>query len=267
MNGLIIIENQGQRVLTTQQLAKSYGTEPRIINNNYLRNKERYTSKKHFFLIEGEELKKFKTTTPQIDESLLRVNKLYLWTEKGAMLHAKSVNTDKAWQVYDHLIDTYFRVKKMSLDLSQLSPELQMFKQIFDSVAKTQLEQKYLQQEITSVREEVAATTETIQNMKDTILTKDEDWRYSIKTILNKVAKNSNMNYQEVRIESYRSLEDRGRCKLSTRVGNLKRRLKETGATKTQINRACKLDVIENEPRLKEIYTVIVKEMSIKYVA
>jgi hypothetical protein len=34
---------------------------------------------------------------------------MMLWTEKGALLHAKSLNTDKAWDVYNELVDTYFR--------------------------------------------------------------------------------------------------------------------------------------------------------------
>ena len=34
-----------------------------------------------------------------------RTSHLYLWTEKGALLHAKSLNTDKAWEVYDYLVD------------------------------------------------------------------------------------------------------------------------------------------------------------------
>ena len=36
------------------------------------------------------------------------MNKLYLWTQKGAFLHAKSLNTDTAWKVYDRLVDDYF---------------------------------------------------------------------------------------------------------------------------------------------------------------
>ena len=39
-------------------------------------------------------------------------NKLYLWTERGALLHAKSINTDQAWEVYDRLVDFYFRAKE-----------------------------------------------------------------------------------------------------------------------------------------------------------
>lgn len=38
---------------------------------------------------------------------------LYLWTERGALLHAKSINTDKAWDVYEQLLDTYFRAQEM----------------------------------------------------------------------------------------------------------------------------------------------------------
>lgn len=112
MNNLEIIEHRNQRVLTTSQLAESYGTEAQIINNNFNRNRDRHHLGIHYIVLEGNQLKNFKTTN-QFDVSSNRVNKLYLWTEKGALLHAKSLNTDKAWEVYDVLIDTYFRVKEM----------------------------------------------------------------------------------------------------------------------------------------------------------
>ena len=51
----------------------------------------------------------------QVGKNALVANRaahLYLWTEKGALLHAKSLNTDKAWQVYDYLVDFYFRAKE-----------------------------------------------------------------------------------------------------------------------------------------------------------
>lgn len=41
-----------------------------------------------------------------------KIRTLYLWTEKGALLHAKSLNTDKAWQVYEFLVDNYFNPKQ-----------------------------------------------------------------------------------------------------------------------------------------------------------
>lgn len=44
-----------------------------------------------------------------------KARQYYLWTERGALLHAKSINTDKAWDVYEQLLDTYFRVQEMSM--------------------------------------------------------------------------------------------------------------------------------------------------------
>lgn len=106
MNELTVTEYKNVRVLTTQQIAEAYEADVKVISNNFNRNKERYIEGKHFICLEGEELKIFKTNH-HFDESS-RINKLYLWTEKGAFLHAKSLNTDKAWEVYDRLVDEYF---------------------------------------------------------------------------------------------------------------------------------------------------------------
>lgn len=110
MENLRVTENRCQRVLTTQQIAEAYGTETDSITKNFNRNKDRYIAGKHYICLEGEELKNFKTNG-QIDLSS-KINKLYLWTEKGAFLHAKSLNTDKAWEVYDRLVDEYFSKKE-----------------------------------------------------------------------------------------------------------------------------------------------------------
>lgn len=106
MNELTVTEYKNVRVLTTQQIAEAYEADVKVISNNFNRNKERYIEGRHFICLEGEELKIFKTNH-HFDESS-RINKLYLWTEKGAFLHAKSLNTDKAWEVYDRLVDEYF---------------------------------------------------------------------------------------------------------------------------------------------------------------
>jgi ORF6C domain/ORF6N domain len=122
MSDLTIIEHNNQRVLTTAQLAESYGTDNERIQVNFNRNKDRYKEGKHFILLEGGELKEFKTTY-QNDKSLLRVNKLYLWTEKGAWLHAKSLNTDQAWDAYEMLVDEYYNIKEQSV---QQPPSLEL---------------------------------------------------------------------------------------------------------------------------------------------
>lgn len=107
MNNLTVTEYKNIRVLTTQQIAEAYGTDTKIISKNFSRNKERYIEGKHFICIEGEEKREF-VNRRQIDDGSKNAKTLYLWTEKGAFLHAKSLNTDKAWEVYDRLVDEYF---------------------------------------------------------------------------------------------------------------------------------------------------------------
>lgn len=119
MNELKITEFNKIRVLTTQQIAEAYGTDSKVISNNFNRNKERYVDGKHFVCLKGEEKRIF-VDHHQIDDASKKANKLYLWTEKGAFLHAKSLNTDEAWAVYENLVDTYFNRKKPLTALEQL---------------------------------------------------------------------------------------------------------------------------------------------------
>lgn len=111
MNELAVTEYKEIRVLTTQQIADAYGTNADVISRNFSNNKERYTEGKHYICLKGDELREAKANG-KIYGLQQNANKFYLWTEKGAFLHAKSLNTDKAWEVYDHLVDTYFNRKK-----------------------------------------------------------------------------------------------------------------------------------------------------------
>lgn len=108
MNELQITEYKNIRVLTTQQIAEAYGTDSKTISYNFNHNKERYIDGKHFVCLSGDELRAFR----EIHDLPNNLNKLYLWTEKGAFLHAKSLNTDTAWEVYDRLVDNYFEKPK-----------------------------------------------------------------------------------------------------------------------------------------------------------
>ena len=137
MQNLFVIESRGQRVLTSAQIADCYNTTVDCIKQNFHANRNRYIEGKHYIALTGNELREFKNKVripdPVKNESKNEVRiphsaeikaryqfntqfkyakSLYLWTEKGALLHAKSLNTDKAWEVYDYLVDFYFRVKE-----------------------------------------------------------------------------------------------------------------------------------------------------------
>lgn len=120
-----VVEVRGIRVLTTKQLAEAYGTDQWRIRENFKRNRRRYTEGKHFIKLEGRELKAWKERVqnapiPEKEKGALEFQTILkgaksanLWTERGALLHAKSINTDQAWEVYDRLVDFYFRAKEV----------------------------------------------------------------------------------------------------------------------------------------------------------
>lgn len=165
-------------------------------------------------------------------------------------------NNEQGSRARKYFIEVEKRLKNLRMDISQLSPELQMFHALFESQAKTQLQ-------LVETQKQLASVTETIETMQETFLQRDEDWRKSINSMLNGAAFRSGSEYRNLRTESYRILEERAHCDLSARLRNLTKRLEDNGATKTQLKEANKMDVIETDPRLKEIYTTIVKEMSI----
>lgn len=121
---LTVINQFGQRVLTTQQLAESFGTNSDRISKNYSENKDRYIDGKHFVKLEGEKLKDFKNDFRNSELVHKQASVLYLWTEKGTWLHAKSLNTNQAWDAYEMLVDEYYRFKDLTNQLEVSKKEI-----------------------------------------------------------------------------------------------------------------------------------------------
>lgn len=248
MNSLQIIEHQNQRVLTTALLAESFGTESDRISKNFSENRERFTEGKHFFKLDGDSLLHFRNSEPQIEiSSMTRI--LYLWTEKGAWMHAKSLNTDQAWAAYELLVDHYYTMIKAVALEDLIIMQAQSVKELKNQVAR--------------LESTVIDSNNTISAIQETFLQRDEDWRKSMNSMLNAAAYRGGGNYRDLRADSYKALEERAHCDLDKRLRNLVERLERSGATKTQLKNTSRMDVIEVDPRLKEIYSSIVKEISI----
>ena len=105
---LQIIEYRGQRVVTTEQLAAGYGTDVNNITVNYHRNQGRFTEGKHYFDVQGEELRKMKNWVSLSNAVGKRARNLRLWTERGAANHAKMLETDQAWGYHEDLVEFSF---------------------------------------------------------------------------------------------------------------------------------------------------------------
>lgn len=118
-------------------------------------------------------------------------------------------------------------------------------------------------EQFVNMEKRVEQMEDTVTTIQETFLRKDADWRKSVNATLNKAAFKLGGQYRDLRNRSYEILEQRGRCDLNKRLRNLLDRLEQQGATKTQIDKTSKMDVIEQDARLKEIYSTIVKELAI----
>ena len=105
---------KGTPVVTTESLAQAYDVEAKQIRQNFANNSKRFTEGKHFYSLSGNDLKEFKNYVENFDLVHLdkRARHFTLWTERGAARHAKMLNSDKAWDMFELLEETFFRVAK-----------------------------------------------------------------------------------------------------------------------------------------------------------
>ena len=113
MNELTVLEHNNIRVMTTEQLAEAYGCAPKQIQQNFSNNRVRFIAGKHFFVLEGQDLQTFRLQVENIELQISpKTRHLYLWTERGAARHSKMLGTERAWDVFEQLEDSYFKVAK-----------------------------------------------------------------------------------------------------------------------------------------------------------
>ena len=173
---------------------------------------------------------------------------------------------DKGKQVRKYFIQVEEKYKQTAININQLSPELQMFNQIFQQVAKTELEQKKLAERADQQEKNMKTIIDTFKGTDSDVGT--EKW---VNRCISKIAESEDFSYSfgnkyaAARNESYRRLSDRAGCRLDQQLRNAISRAEERGCTKAQTNQINKLSVIMQNKRLKDIYVSVIKEMMIAY--
>lgn len=262
MNKLTPINYENQRIITTKVLAEQFGTEETNIQKNFNNNEKRFIEGKHYYKLEGQILRDFKNSLPnEIQEPLKFAPKLILWTDRGAARHAKILDTDEAWEVYEDLEENYFNPKNVQpLNTSELSPELQMFGNLYKAIANQELEQK-------KIKAEIEDTKNQLQGIRGIVAINSKDWKNDCKNLITKIAyKLGGIEHiQDVYKEVYSTLDKRLGTKLQVRLTNKRRRMADEGVCKSKRDKLNYISVIEDDKKLIEGYIAIVKELSIKY--
>lgn len=169
-------------------------------------------------------------------------------------------NGAKAEEARDYFTTLEERVKQKVIDLNQLSPELQMFQKIFNSVAEQQLEQKRQAEQLNHVEQRV-------ESIREVVALDTTSWRDDTGNILRKISMElgGGQAYSQVRAESYELLSKRMGVNLKQRLTNKRRRMADEGICKSTRDKLSYVDIIAEDKKLIEGYTAIVKEMAIRY--
>ena len=155
MKQILPLDYKSRRIMTTKILAEAYGTKEDNIQKNFSRNEDRFEEGKHYFKLEGQELKNFKDSLPTESlEPLKFAPVLYLWTDRGAARHAKILDTDQAWNVYEQLEDNYFNPTSLRIPTG-MSKELQ-------AIFMLDNKQQQLENQINNVKVDVTALKDSM---------------------------------------------------------------------------------------------------------
>lgn len=123
-------------------------------------------------------------------------------------------------------------------------------------------------QSVKELKGQVQQLNGTIGNIKEAVISKPDNWREGIRHKLNVIAQAIGHDmFREIRAESYKLLEQRAGVLLERRLDNKRARMIKEGMSKTAITNTRKIDIIDEDKKLREIYGKIVSEYLIKYVA
>lgn len=147
-----------------------------------------------------------------------------------------------------------------------LSPTMQTLYLMLDEIAETQREVGKVKDTANLAIIKADNVQKDVDNIKTTIFTAIDsiknsvNWRKEINRMNREIAAIRNVNYSDVWNGEYDELDARARCSVKSRLKNLIQRTGNIGKPK-----CCKLDVVERDPKLKEIFTIIVAENYARY--
>lgn len=189
-------------------------------------------------------------------DSYGRDQKVYYMNRDGFSFLVMGFTGSKAREFKLAYIDQFNKMEKRineQLDTSLLSPELQMFNALGKALAKQEMATKQLENKLDGITD--------IMSMES------KDWRKEANATIRKIAfkLGGPDKISEIANESYDRLENKARCNLSIRLENRRKNMIAQGLGKTSVKNLNRLDIIEEDHRLKEIYVTVVKSMALKY--
>lgn len=261
-----IKEYKGKRVVTFKDIDMVHERPDGTARKRFSDNRNHFVENEDYFIVKPQDLENIgmsEKRTSGIEEVNNRGTALI--TEQGYLMLVKSFTDDLAWEVQRKLVSSYFNVHQSVND--QLSPELQALQGLLNQMVQKELDDKERDKQIAIAQETAQKAIETTNSIKEAVKPVLDNWRDEINVKFNRIQKSASTPFNLLRTEMYCELERRAGCDLSTRLRNRKQRMTDNGCTKTEINKLNRMDVIEEDKKLREIFTKIVSEYEIEYCA
>lgn len=194
--------------------------------------------------------------TPGGKQSFIMINESGLYS---LILSSKLPNAKKfkKW-VTSEVLPSIRKTGSYSLsNVQDLSQNTQLVIAIGNSLAEQE-------RRLNQVEMKVDGAVEGLKTAADAIKL-EANWRKEIKDKIGQIVAAKGSTWEVEYPLLYRELEVRARCNLTARKRNRIHRILEQGLGKTQANKTRKIDVIEADPKLKEIFSKIVAENMMIY--
>ena len=259
-----IKEYKGQRVVTFKDIDMVHERPDGTARKRFSDNRKHFIEGEDYFVLKPSDLENAELSEKRTLEKVVLSNfGTALITEQGYLMLVKSFTDDLAWEVQRKLVSSYFNVHQTVNE--QLSPELQMLQGLLGQMVQKELADKERDRQIAKAQETAQKAIETTEHIKEAVKPVFDNWRNEINAKFNRIQRNADCQFNVLRTEMYSELERRAGCDLNTRLRNKRNRMAENGCTKTEINTLNKMDIIEDDKKLREIFSKIVAEYEIRY--
>lgn len=190
-----------------------------------------------------------------------KLNKCYECTKMGCELLANKLTGEKGIlfsATYVKRFNEMESAQMQTIDTTELSPNLQSFKILFDSMVEQELKQKQMEKDIKGLQN-------SLDNIQDLISLSKDNWKADVKNMVNKITYKTGINHKVVYDEVYKEIDNRFGVNLNTRLKNRKNNAIKNGVSKTKADKINKLDIINEDKLLIEAILIVIKDLAIKY--
>lgn len=188
----------------------------------------------------------------------------YMLTKKGCEMVANKMTEEKGVLFTAAYVTAFNKMeehlKEEAVDMTQLSPEMQMLKLLIDKAIATELAQKQQEQHLQLVEQKV-------EGIRELVGINPNQWREDCRRLIVRIANRMGGNeyIRDVNAEVFQQVDERAGVSLATRLTNKRRRMADEGVCKSKRDRLTKVDVIAEDRKLVEIYIKVVRELEVRY--